>query len=205
MVFVLGALLGFLVSVPPTGPAVLLVLHRALQGEYWRGFLLGLGTTAANLPYIALGALGYGALLERFPRLGAGFDVFGAVVLVGIAVQGVRTPVGAPAPAGSGARSDLVTGFVLGITNPTRLLTWAVVASIVHEPDVALVPSTWVAWTVAVAAGQVSWWVTLLAGWQRWGHHVSVGVRARVMQGIGAGALVLAAGLVLRAIRTLVA
>lgn len=205
MVFVKGALLGFLISVPPTGPAVLLVLHRALQGESRRGFLLGLGTTAANLPYIALGALGYGALLERFPRLAAGFDVLGAVVLVLIAVQGLRTPVGSAPPARSGARSDLVTGFVLGISNPTRLFTWAMVASIVHASEVALAPATLLAWTAAVAAGQISWWATLLAGWRRWGDQVSVEARSQGMKGVTAGALLLAAGLVLRAIRTLAA
>jgi threonine/homoserine/homoserine lactone efflux protein len=205
MVFVKGALLGFLVSVPPAGPAVLMVLHRALQGESWRGFLLGLGTTAANLPYIALGALGYGAVLERFPRLSAGFDLLGALVLVLIAVHQLRSPVEIGAPTGSGARNDIVTGFVLGITNPTRLFTWAMVAAIVSEPEVALDGSRLAAWTLAVAVGQVAWWATLLTAWRQWGHRVSAGVRSRVMQGIAAGALLLAAGLVLRAIRTVAA
>jgi hypothetical protein len=58
------------------------------------------------------------------------------------------------------------------------------VASIANAPDVALVPSTCLLWTLSVALGQVSWWVTLVAGWRRWGHHLSSGARARWMRGI---------------------
>ena len=128
---ILGLALGFLVSVPPTGPVALLIVRRALQGLYRPGFWLGVGTSVADLPYIALGALGYGAILEADRGTRGGAQRRRDRGPGGRRDQLVRTPIAEAGPAETRRWGELVTGFVLGIANPTRLLTWTLVASLV--------------------------------------------------------------------------
>lgn len=200
MAILLGFILGFVVSVPPTGPVALLVLRRALQGAYRHAFLIGLGTTVADLPYIALGALGYGVVLERYPDVASGFDLVGAMVLAVIAVQLWRTPVHAE-PVGVERRwGDLATGFVLGIANPTRLFTWTLVAAIAVDRVIDLRATTLVTYTLAVGVGQVAWWAVLALGWQRFGDRVSLRVRSGALRVIAVVAFVLAIVLAVRVI-----
>jgi threonine/homoserine/homoserine lactone efflux protein len=177
MLLWLGLLYGFLVSVPPTGPVALLVLE------------------------CALGALGYGQLMERSPRLAAGFDLVSALLLAVIAarlVWGAQQESG-PARASSG-RGAVLTGLLLGLANPTRLVTWALVASLAGGQLQDLGAGPLAAYTVAVALGQLLWWATLVGLLRRAGGGISARARARLMNGTALAAMGLAAWLTVRAV-----
>src|SRR5262249_28449765 len=88
-----GLVLGYLVSIPPTGAVALLVVRRALQRENKRAFLLAIGTAFADVPYVWLGATGYGYLLARHPVASSSFDFLAATVLGYLGGQILASPV----------------------------------------------------------------------------------------------------------------
>ena len=67
------------------GPAVMFVMSTALQRGFWAGFLSGWGIAAANLLWIALAALGAGAVAAAFPTVFAGLKLVGLAFVIWLA------------------------------------------------------------------------------------------------------------------------
>lgn len=200
-----GLLLGFLVAIPPTGATPLLVIRRAFQGEPRRGAAIALGAALGNQPYVWLGVLGYGWMLQAYPTAAALLDLFAGALLGALGVWVLRTPVtDVPPPRERKRVGDFGKGLLIGILNPTRLLTWAVAASFawsmlgeVRGPARFVLPP-------AMGAGELVWYFGLLAGWQRWGGETSVTLRQRAMRVMAVLAFAVSAWLLWRGISALV-
>jgi threonine/homoserine/homoserine lactone efflux protein len=79
-------------SVVP-GPAVLLIVSRAMLYGSRIGAAAVAGITTMNIGFIVLAALGVGVLVEAFPSVFLAVQWIGAAYIVWIAVQTIRHPV----------------------------------------------------------------------------------------------------------------
>jgi threonine/homoserine/homoserine lactone efflux protein len=205
MTAVVGLVLGFVVSVPPTGAVPMLVLRRAIQGAGGRGLLVALGAVLANAPYVWLGTLGYGWVLDRHPGVGAGLDLLGAAVLAGLGAWLLRSPVDELPPARGVRGTDFLTGLAIGALNASRVLIWTVVASIASAV-VGRMHGAAVGWySAAVTVGAFGWYTLLVGLWRWFGGGASARFRRRLLVGSGVLALAVAGVLLARGVGALAA
>lgn len=124
------ALAGIVLLVIP-GPSVLFIVGRALAHGRRAAFTSVAGNTAgASLVVVAV-ALGFGALATESAEVFTVLKLMGAVYLVYLGVQTVRSRGALSAalegPAGPADRSLFWQGVVVGVTNPKVLIFFAAV------------------------------------------------------------------------------
>jgi homoserine/homoserine lactone efflux protein len=127
------------------GPAVMLVLSRALASGARKSIASNLGILAANTMYFALSATGVGALLL------ASYNLFFAVKWIGAAyliVVGARAVFGRSSPLGTvnAARAErrtwrvFVDGFVGQASNPKAIVFFSALLPQFLDPHRAVGP-----------------------------------------------------------------
>src|SRR2546429_7543427 len=125
-----GAVMGFVGSMPLAGPIAVLVLERGLVRRGREGLGVALGAAAGESVYAFLACWGVGAVLSTYPRVLPVSRLVGAGVLVVLGVYlALRRPRPAPetsasAPADGRKRRGFVLGASLTILNPTLIATW---------------------------------------------------------------------------------
>jgi threonine/homoserine/homoserine lactone efflux protein len=123
-----GLLLGLSIAAP-IGPVNLAMIHRGLRDGFAGAFLLGAGSTAADLIYILLAYAGADPLSHRIWARAALFGA-GAIVMGWLGVQAIRAaftsrgPEGGEGAAGERGRSAFVSGFCITIVNPMTIAFW---------------------------------------------------------------------------------
>lgn len=75
------------------GPAVLLIVSRAMLFGSRIGAASVAGITTMNIGFVVLSALGVSVLVEAFPRVFLGVQWVGAAYIVWLAIQTIRHPV----------------------------------------------------------------------------------------------------------------
>jgi threonine/homoserine/homoserine lactone efflux protein len=197
-----GVAVGAVMSVPSTGPVDLLVVQHLLAGEVGRGLRVALGSALADVPYVWLGALGYGWVLARSPVVSAGVDLLGAALLLGVGLHLLRAPLDpSPSPAAHPA-GDVATGFVIGTLNVTRLMSWSVAASVVAPVIGPAGPVGLLGYALAAAAGELLWFGFVALFRSRFGA-VPRRFYGWTLRGAAILAFALAAGLLWRSLRLL--
>jgi len=135
------------------GPAVLLVLSKALSFGARRSVATNLGILAANFAYFAISATGLGALLAASYRIFFAVKWIGAVYLIFIglkAIIGKSSVLEASAASTPGTRTWrlFADGFILQASNPkaliffTALLPQFINARAAVLPQVAILAAT---------------------------------------------------------------
>jgi len=136
--FLLGLGCGFVGSIPIAGPAAVLVVERALGGHAGAARGVGAGTAIAEASYALLAFLGLTAALSRFPWLLPVSRVVGALILVGLGLYFAlgrprRPPPEKKSKVGRRARDDVWLGIVVTAVNPTLLVSWSAVVTVLHS------------------------------------------------------------------------
>ena len=183
-----GLLLGLSIAAP-IGPVNVAMIQRGLAEGFAGAFLLGVGSTAADLIYILLAYAGADPLSHvawaRLALFGAG-----ALVLGWLGIGALRAALAAApeAPPARDRRSAFLAGFLITIVNPMTIAFWlgilsASLAARARGP--ALVELAYIA---SLATGCLLW-VTALAAALHYGRRVARGPALRVVSGIAGLAL----------------
>jgi threonine/homoserine/homoserine lactone efflux protein len=138
VIFLRGCVLGFAIAAP-VGPIGVLCIRRTLAEGGWRGFVSGLGAANADAVYGLVAGLG----VEAMARLLLAGQIWirgaGALYLLCLAVHTWRSPAASAAPeagpagappsprssSAAGAWSAYATTFLLTLTNPMTILSFA--------------------------------------------------------------------------------
>jgi len=148
-----GAWLGFCIAAP-VGPIGTLVLKQSLRSGFRAGLVSGLGAALADLCYGALAATG----VRMASGYGRPIALAGGMVLLWLAW---RTWYESPREESAAGATDrrlirIGTTFLLTISNPMTILSFAAMISAVSPGD----PAQFVA---GVFLGSMAWWAILSA------------------------------------------
>ncbi|MFB6262709.1 MAG: LysE family translocator [Bradymonadaceae bacterium] len=196
-----GFAMGFLGSVPLTGPIALLVFHRALQGRYFQGVAVGVGGTAGELIYCAMAVAGVGALVKTYPLASAGLKSVSALVMVGFGLYFLlNPPEGSLEEAQNIDRSpanlarNFAEGFAISAFNPILLLNWTAAVWIVYSNfAVPLHGMAKPAFVAGAGLGVASWFTLLVLLLRAFKRHIPDHLVAWIQRAMGAVVLAAAA------------
>ena len=193
--------MGFLGSVPLTGPIALLVFHRGLQERYLRGIAIGIGGTLGESIYCALAVAGVGALVERFPLASAGMKFVSAMILVAFGLYFLFMPPSTAQPSDEtpdGAPdtwpTDFAQGFAISAFNPILLLNWTAAVAILYSmTGIQLDVAAGTLFVVGATLGVGTWFTLLVVILRAFHDQLPEGAIAWVQRAMGAIVLVAAA------------
>lgn len=120
-----GVMVGVLFGIP-AGAVGALVVQRTWSGGIWAGLLTGLGSSAADCCYAAIGVFGLTVLSEFLLHWQGLITALGGVLILGLGLRSLLAPqaeTGAT-QAGQGGIRLFLTSFAIGITNPAAVLTF---------------------------------------------------------------------------------
>jgi threonine/homoserine/homoserine lactone efflux protein len=155
-----GLAAGLAIAIP-VGPVNVLVASRALTKGCRSGFLSGAGAALADTFYGAIAGFSITFIIQFLKREEFWIRVAGGILLVGIGVIYFRKPPGhLEKQEKGGDHSDLVSAFLLTLTNPTTVLSYLLVLS-----GLGLEGET-PSWRTlllvgGICCGSMMWWVVL--------------------------------------------
>lgn len=120
-----GVMVGILFGIP-VGAVGALVVQRTWSGGIRAGLLTGLGSSAADCCYAAVGVFGLTVLSEFLLHWQGMITALGGVLILGLGLRSLLAPqaeTGAT-QAGQGGVRLILTSFAIGITNPAAVLTF---------------------------------------------------------------------------------
>ena len=198
--FLEGVIIGFAIAAP-VGPIGVLCIRRTLADGRASGFVSGLGAATADAVYGALAAFSL-TLVTGFLLGGASWlRLIGGVFLLFLGAKTVFTrPAERAAPArGVGLLGAYASTFVLTLTNPTTILSFAAIFAGLGVGGASDALSA-VLLVLGVFLGSAAWWLVLSgatglfrskfsAGGLRWVNRISGTIIATfgvlVLSGLG--------------------
>lgn len=128
LIFAKGAVLGFSIAAP-VGPIGVLCIRRTLAHGALTGFVSGLGTAAADALYGCIAAFGLTAVSSWLLSGQFALRLFGGLFLLYLGITTFRArPASTAAKAdGKGLAGAFASAFVLTLTNPMTILSFAAV------------------------------------------------------------------------------
>jgi threonine/homoserine/homoserine lactone efflux protein len=165
LALLIGAVMGFVGSMPIAGPVTVLVLERSLVRRGREGLGIALGAATGETVYALAAAWGVGAFFGAYPHVLPVSRVVGALVLValGLYLANHRRPPRSEAPTRAPQRRGFVLGASLTLLNPTIIASWTVAVTAAHGAGL-LVPGLLAAaaFAVGVGVGIVGWLAILV-------------------------------------------
>jgi threonine/homoserine/homoserine lactone efflux protein len=136
LLFVFAIGLGVVAAIP-VGPVQIEAAKRAMAGHLRAAFAVVLGSFAADAGYGAIALFGIAPIIQK-PAVLAGFSAAGALILWVLAYFTWResnTPHALNLEASTLADRGwaLATGFLLGVSNPSIILSWLFGATVAHR------------------------------------------------------------------------
>ena len=195
-----GLIVGLAVAAP-VGPIGLLVIRRSIADGRTVGLATGLGAAAADALYALCGALGIAAAVAGASWIEVPMRIVGAVLLAGFGIRALlaarRAEEAAPEEAKEGeTRATLLRAFagtfVLTITNPATILSFAAVAASLGVGRGSVTGALLL--TVSVFVGSAAWWLLLSAAAAALRHRL--GPRARRALHAASGVILIAFAIV---------
>ena len=200
-----GFLIGFIGSMPISGPISLLVFHRGLHARYRDGWAIGFGGAIVEGIYCGLAIYGLTALLEGFTFLEPVAKGIGILVLLAVGLYFMITHQEnrAESPLAQREASNWMGQFFLGFSvaalNPTLLFTWSMTAAMLYSlAGLTFKTHELIAFATSVVVGIAAWFGILLVLLRRFRGNFSLATLQKVIRGFGAALVV--ASLVMAAV-----
>lgn len=148
----------------PVGPMSLLCMRRTLAQGWRPGLATGAGIATGDGVYacvVALGLAGLSSFMmahERAIHLVAG--VF--LIYLGLRIVLAKPGSGTAAPASGSVARAFGSAFLLTLTNPPTILTFAAIFTSM-EPDGGFTSGSAAITVAGVLAGSMGWWIGVVA------------------------------------------
>jgi threonine/homoserine/homoserine lactone efflux protein len=192
-----GLAIGFSIAAP-VGPIGVLCIRRTLSDGRAAGLACGLGAAVADAAYGCIAAFGLTLISDFFVGQRYWLQLGGGIFLCWL---GIRTFVAAPSEraaqvGGRGLAAAFASTFVLTLTNPMTILSFAAVFAALGLGNASGRYGDAVVLVGGVFLGSAAWWLLLSAGVGLLGRRLDGGglrwvnrVSGAVITGFGIGAL----------------
>jgi threonine/homoserine/homoserine lactone efflux protein len=131
--FLVGAIAGFIYSMPIAGPISILVVSKALQGKLRFCLRTAIGAALIESIFVFIVVYGIAALYELYRPFLPYFLSIGAVFLIFVGFKIRKHKVDLKSFESKIVNTDkyenrggLATGIIINLSNPTLLITWSV-------------------------------------------------------------------------------
>lgn len=184
-IFVSSLLIGLSIAAP-VGPIGVLTIQRSLKQGLRAGLATGLGAAVADAVYGAIGAFGVSWLIQALVAVRLPLALLGAGFLLWMAWKLVREPVVEHTMSAEAVRSCwqyFATTFVLTLTNPLTILSFAAIFSAMAGRSAVTAPGTMV---LGVLVGSALWWIFVSSAVGRLRGHFDSRWRLRINRGSAA-------------------
>jgi threonine/homoserine/homoserine lactone efflux protein len=164
--FLRGLIIGFSIAAP-VGPIGILCIRRTLARGRTSGLVTGLGAATADAVYGAVAGFGLTAISNFLTRQQTPLRLVGGAFLIYLGLKiFFSRPASEPAQAaGTGLAADYGSTFVLTLTNPATIFSFAAVFAALGlgagKSNDYLSATSLVA---GVFLGSAIWWLTLSSG-----------------------------------------
>lgn len=165
--FGIGAVSGFIGSVPVAGPVAVLALQRGFERRYREGLAVGCGAALVEAVYATLAGLGPGRLLAQIPGIHLVANLLIAALCGGLAWYFLSAVAGDPAlerhtsPAG---RRGFLLGLSVTVINPMVIFSWtAYTTTLIGNHWMAATLDHALAFGLGVGLGIGGWFALLMA------------------------------------------
>jgi threonine/homoserine/homoserine lactone efflux protein len=150
----------------PVGPIGVLCIRRTLTEGRVVGFVSGLGTATADACYGAVAAFGLTAISAFLVNQHFWLRLIGGAFLCYLGVTTFRSPPSARAVAagGGGLWSAYGTTFLLTLTNPLTILTFAAIFAGIGAGELHGAYGSAALLVFGVFCGSALWWLLLSGG-----------------------------------------
>jgi threonine/homoserine/homoserine lactone efflux protein len=168
----IAAGIGFVGSMPLTGPVAALIVSRSAEKQYGEATRVGLGAAVAEALYAGLAYFGFATFFGRHPLVLPIARAVSAVVLVGTGVAFAfwHPKTGRAATQRHGKARGWLLGFSASALNPMLLFTWTGAVSILYghglAPRDALAPAVF---GTGAGVGIGCWQLVLIALFRKTG------------------------------------
>lgn len=179
--FIKGLIVGFVIAAP-VGPVAVMCIHRTLTHGRLAGYVCGLGATIADTIFGAVAALGLGFVASFLMAHHDWLRIGGGALLVALGLKLALSRHLPPAaekqeemeerserlqakPQGSKLDfhiANFVTAFLIMITNPITLVSFAAIFAVVDIADIGDYTRWIVSLIGGVFAGAALWWSSLV-------------------------------------------
>jgi threonine/homoserine/homoserine lactone efflux protein len=163
--FVRGVIFGLSVAAP-VGPIGVLCIRRTLADGRLVGLVSGLGTATADACYGAIAAFGLTFISTFLVDQQFWLRLIGGAFLCYLGATTFRsTPAERPAAlSGSGLRNAYFTTFLLTLTNPLTILTFAAIFAGIGAGEIKGAYGSASLLVLGVFLGSALWWLILSSG-----------------------------------------
>lgn len=187
-----GTILGFIGSMPISGPISLLVLHRGMLARYREGWAIGLGGAIPEGIYCALAILGVSVIREHFIAFDFLAKGLGMVWLFAIGLyfvlnrqQHLETGL-VSKPSGPQWAGPFTLGLSISTFNPIFFFTWSATAAMLYSiANLTFNVPEGIVFATSVVVGSAVWFAVLLALLRRFRERFPLWMLHRVIRGIG--------------------
>lgn len=159
-----GILIGLIFGVP-AGAIGALTMQRTLERGFLAGLLTGLGSSAADLLYSAVGIFGIAMISDFLTKYQNGFQIVGGVFIAALGI-GILRKKEKPAKAQE-TRGNLMfcflSSFGTAVMNPATILSF-MVAFAAFEISGNVSASQGAGLILGILAGTLGWWLILSGG-----------------------------------------
>jgi len=165
--FLEGMLAGFGIAIP-VGPVALLIVSAAIECGFKTGFMAGAGAATADFLYAVLAGVAGLALSAILQPMKLPLSILGGLVLMGIAVYGLRRGLNGSAPTPNAAgtcppRKMYLQFLAITIVNPLTIIyfTALILGSGGMESDLS--PAALLPFVLGAGLASLSWQTVLAA------------------------------------------
>lgn len=161
LLFMEGILIGLLFGVP-IGAVGTMTVGRTLNLGFGAGIITGLGSSAADCIYAAIGAFGLTMISDFLLKYETVVHLFGGCLVVAMGISAFfkkQTEIAEKQPIDKPALMFL-SAFAVGITDPTAILTFLFAFSY-FDLEVGMNAVGGVLLVLSVLIGTFLWWLTL--------------------------------------------
>lgn len=133
---ILTAYIAYIIAVLSPGPAVFAIIGISMTQGRKAGILMALGIYAGSATWAAAATLGLAALLHTYAIALEIMRVLGGLYLLYLAYKAFRAAAHADVPASAmrreaySARSLLMRGYLLHVTNPKAIFAWLAIITL---------------------------------------------------------------------------